>query len=81
MRRAGASGLVYVTGFLPRDDSLVRICSVDPNNPLNASAAPMRSVTVTRRGSGNLHADCPDDDTIAKAPRSGAHRGHVPDRA
>lgn len=31
--------LVYVTGFLPRDgDSLVRICSVDPDNPMNSAS-------------------------------------------
>lgn len=31
--------LIYVTGFLPRDgDSLMRICSVDPDNPMNSAA-------------------------------------------
>lgn len=31
--------LVYVSGFLPRDgDSLLRICSADPDNPMNEAA-------------------------------------------
>ena len=59
--------LVYVTGFLPRDgDSLVSICSVDPDNPLNAATIRTpdgKSVTVDPERVGEIfYADCPADD-------------------
>lgn len=65
--------LVYVSGFLPRDgDSLVRICSVDPDNPLNSASLRTpdgKCVTVDPERLRELFfADCPDDDfAIAKA--------------
>ena len=65
--------LVYVTAFLPRDgDSLVRICSVDPDNPLNAATIRTpdgKSVTVDPERVGEIfYADCPAEDlAFAKA--------------
>ncbi len=65
--------LVYVTGFLPRDgDSLVRICSVDPHNPLNEASVRTpdgKCVTVDPARLRELFfADCPDEDVaVAKA--------------
>lgn len=59
--------LVYVTGFLPRDgDSLVRICSVDPGNPLNDASVRTpdgKCVTVDPARLRELFfADCTDED-------------------
>lgn len=65
--------LVYITAFLPRDgDSLVRICSVDPDNPLNEASLRTpdgKCVTVDPARLRDLFfADCPDDDfAIAQA--------------
>jgi len=65
--------LVYLTGFLPRDgDSLVRICSVDPANPLNDASVRTpdgKCVTVAPERLRELFfADCPDEDfAIAQA--------------
>ena len=60
-------GLVYLTAFLPLDgDSLVRICSVDPGNPLNAASLRTpdgKCVTVDPARLGELfYADCPAED-------------------
>lgn len=65
--------LVYVSGLLPRDgDSLVRICSVDPDNPLNAARVRTpdgKCVTVDpERVREIFYADCPAEDlAFAKA--------------
>lgn len=68
--------LVYVTAFLPRDgDSLVRICSVDPDNPLNAASLrtpDAKCVTVDpARLREIFYADCPDDDFAIASARVG----------
>lgn len=68
--------LVYVTAFLPRDgDSLVRICSVDPENPLNAASLRTpdgKCVTVDPARLRELfYADCPDDDFALASARVG----------
>jgi pimeloyl-ACP methyl ester carboxylesterase len=59
--------LVFLTAFLPVDgDSLVRICSVDPGNPLNAASIRTpdgKCVTVDPERLGELfYADCPAAD-------------------
>jgi len=65
--------LVYVTAFLPQDgDSLVRICSVDPDNPLNTATirTPDRKcVTLDPDRVREIgYADCPAEDlAFAKA--------------
>ncbi len=71
--------LVYVTAFLPRDgDSLVRICSVDPENPLNEASLRTpdgKCVTVDPARLAELfYADCPADDVAFAA----AHVGPEP---
>jgi pimeloyl-ACP methyl ester carboxylesterase len=58
---------VYVTALLPRDgDSLVRICSVDPDNPLNAASVRTpdgQCLTVDpERVRDIFYADCPAAD-------------------
>ncbi len=68
--------LVYVTGFLPRDgDSLVRICSADPGNPLNAASVRTpdgKCVTVDPERLRELfYADCPDEDFAVANARLG----------
>jgi pimeloyl-ACP methyl ester carboxylesterase len=68
--------LVYVTAFLPRDgDSLVRICSVDPDNPLNAASLRTpdgKCVTVDPARLRELFfADCPDGDFAVARARLG----------
>ncbi|MBL8202339.1 MAG: alpha/beta fold hydrolase [Chromatiales bacterium] len=68
--------LVYVTGFLPRDgDSLVRICSVDPGNPLNAASVRTpdgKCVTVDPERLRELFfADCPGEDFALASARLG----------
>lgn len=68
--------LVYVTAFLPRDgDSLVRICSVDPDNPLNAASLRTpdgKCVTVDPARLRELfYADCPDEDFAIASARVG----------
>lgn len=70
------SRLVYITGFLPRDgDSLVRICSVDPGNPLNDASVRTpdgKCVTVDPARLRELfYADCPDGDFAIAAARVG----------
>ncbi|MEO7385645.1 MAG: alpha/beta fold hydrolase [Gammaproteobacteria bacterium] len=59
--------LVFMTAFLPRDgDSLVRICSVDPDNPLNAASLRTpdgKCVSVDPAQLADLfYADCPAPD-------------------
>ena len=78
--------LVYVTAFLPRDgDSLVRICSVDPDNPLNAASVRTpdgKCVTVDpERAAGNLLRGLPGGGPRLREgeTRPGAAGGHVPD--
>ncbi|MEO8444150.1 MAG: alpha/beta fold hydrolase [Gammaproteobacteria bacterium] len=71
--------LVYVTAFLPRDgDSLVRICSADPDNPLNAASLRTpdgKCVTVDPARLEELfYADCPSDNLAFAA----AHVGPEP---
>lgn len=68
--------LVYVTAFLPRDgDSLVSICSVDPDNPLNAATVRTpdgKCVTVDpERVREIFYADCPADDVEFARARLG----------
>jgi len=68
--------LVFVTAFLPRDgDSLVRICSVDPDNPLNAASIRTpdgKCVTVDpARFAALFYADCPAPDVAFAAARAG----------
>jgi pimeloyl-ACP methyl ester carboxylesterase len=68
--------LVYVTAFLPRDgDSLVRICSVDPENPLNAASLRTpdgKCVTVDPARLQELfYADCPAADVALAAASVG----------
>lgn len=68
--------LVYLTGFLPRDgDSLVRICSADPGNPLNAASVRTpdgKCVTVDPARLRELfYADCPDEDVALASARAG----------
>ena len=68
--------LVYVTAFLPRDeDSLVSICSVDPDNPLNAATVRTpdgKCVTVDpERVREIFYPDCPADDVEFAAARLG----------
>jgi pimeloyl-ACP methyl ester carboxylesterase len=68
--------LVYVTAFLPRDgDSLVGICSVDPDNPLNAATIRTpdgRCVTVDPERVGEIfYADCPAEDLAFAQARLG----------
>ena len=68
--------LVYVTAFLPRDgDSLVRICSVDPDNPLNAATIRTpdgQCVTVDPERAGEIfYADCPAEDLAFAKTRLG----------
>jgi len=68
--------LVYVTAFLPRDgDSLVRICSVDPDNPLNAASVrtpDQKCVTVDpERVREIFYADCPAEDLALAKMRLG----------
>jgi hypothetical protein len=58
--------LVYVAAFLPRDgDSLVRICSADPDNPLNAASLRTpdgQCVTVDPEHVRDIfYADCPGE--------------------
>lgn len=69
--------LVYLTAFLPRDgDSLVRICSVDPDNPLNAASLRTpdgKCVTVDpARLEAIFYADCPPEDVAFARARVGA---------
>ncbi len=68
--------LVYVTAFLPRDgDSLVRICSVDPDNPLNTASVRTpdgQCVTVDpERLPEIFYADCPAEDLAFARTRLG----------
>lgn len=68
--------LVFVTAFLPRDgDSLVRICSTDPGNPLNAASLRTpdgKCVTVDPQRLRELfYADCPDGDFAVASARVG----------
>ncbi|MEO8223884.1 MAG: alpha/beta fold hydrolase [Gammaproteobacteria bacterium] len=68
--------LVYVTAFLPRDgDSLVRICSADPDNPLNTASLRTpdgKCVTVDPAQLATLfYADCPSDDVAFAATHVG----------
>jgi pimeloyl-ACP methyl ester carboxylesterase len=68
--------LVYVTGFLPRDgDSLVRICSVDPGNPMNTAALRTpdgKCLTVDpERLQEIFYADCPEEDLAYARSRLG----------
>jgi pimeloyl-ACP methyl ester carboxylesterase len=68
--------LVYVTAFLPRDgDSLVRICSVDPDNPLSAASVrtpDQKCVTVQpERLREIFYADCPAEDVAFAKTRLG----------
>ena len=68
--------LVYVTAFLPRDgDSLVRICSVDPDNPLNSASVRTpdgQCVTVDpERIREIFYADCPAADLALAKTRLG----------
>ena len=71
--------LVFLTAFLPRDgDSLVRICSVDPANPMNAASLRTpdgKCVTVDpARLEPLFYADCPPADVAFAA----AHVGPEP---
>ena len=68
--------LVYVTAFLPRDgDSLVSICSVDPDNPLNAATLRTpdgKCVTVDpARVRETFYPDCPAADVEFAQARLG----------
>ncbi len=59
--------LVYVSGFLPRDgDSVMRICSADPDNPMNSASVRTpdgQCVAVDpERLKEIFYPDCPDDD-------------------
>jgi len=68
--------LVYVTGFLPRDgDSLVRICSADPDNPLNAASVRTpdgQCVAVEPERVWDIfYADCPAEDLALAKTRLG----------
>ena len=68
--------LVYLTAFLPRDgDSLVSICSVDPDNPLNTASirTPDRKcVTVDPERVREIgYADCPEEDLAFAKTRLG----------
>lgn len=68
--------LVYITAFLPGDgDSLVRICSVDPDNPLNAASVRTpdgKCVTVDPERIRELfYADCPSEDVALARARLG----------
>lgn len=71
--------LVFLTAFLPRDgDSLVRICSADPGNPMNAASLRTpdgKCVTVDPARLQELfYADCPPEDVAFAA----AHVGPEP---
>ena len=68
--------LVFLTAFLPRDgDSLVRICSADPANPMNAASVRTpdgKCVTVDpARLQALFYADCPRDDVDFAATHVG----------
>lgn len=68
--------LAYVTAFLPRDgDSLVRICSVDPGNPLSTASLRTpdgKAVTVDPERLRELfYADCPNEDFALARTRLG----------
>ncbi len=79
--------LVFVTAFLPRNgDSLVRICSVGPDNPMNSASvrtADRKCVTVDpARLREIFYPDCPADDLAYARERLGpeplaAHFGTV----
>jgi pimeloyl-ACP methyl ester carboxylesterase len=68
--------LVYVTAFLPRDgDSMMRICSVDPDNPMNSATVRTpdgKCVTVDpERLREILYPDCPAEDLAVARARLG----------
>lgn len=68
--------LVYVSGFLPRDgDSLVRICSVDPDNPVSAASVRTPDGKCVTLDPGRLRelflADCRDEDIDTARTRLG----------
>jgi len=68
--------LVYVTAFLPRDgDSMVRICSVDPDNPMNGAAirTPDRKCVAVDPGRLReiLYPDCSAEDLAYARERLG----------
>lgn len=68
--------LIYVSGFLPRNgDSLVRICSIDPDNPLNSASqrtADGKCLTVNPARARELfYADCPEADLVDATARLG----------
>ena len=68
--------LIFVTGLLPRDgDSLVRICSVDPDNPITGAAVRTpdgKCVTIDPERLRELfYADCPAEDLALARERLG----------
>ena len=68
--------LVFITAFLPRDgDSLMRICSVDPDNPMNSASGRTpdgRCVAVDpERVRDIFYADCPAEDLALAKTRLG----------
>jgi pimeloyl-ACP methyl ester carboxylesterase len=75
-RPARIRRLVFVTGLLPRDgDSLVRICSVDPDNPINDASVRTpdgKCVTIDpARMQELLYPDCPAEDLALARERLG----------
>jgi pimeloyl-ACP methyl ester carboxylesterase len=68
--------LIFVTAFLPRDgDSLVKICSVDPDNPMNSAllrTADRKCVVVDPgRFRDIFYPDCPAADVALAGERLG----------
>lgn len=70
------SRLIYVSGLLPRDgDSLVRICSTDPDNPMNTATVRMpghKSQSIDPARLEELfYPDCPAADVALARRRLG----------
>jgi pimeloyl-ACP methyl ester carboxylesterase len=68
--------LGYVTAFLPKDgDSLVRICSVDPHNPLNGASVRTPDGKCMRVDPERLrdifYPDCPAEDLAFASAHGG----------
>lgn len=68
--------LIYVSGLLPRDgDSLVRICSADPGNPMNTATIRTpghKSQSIDPARLEELfYPDCPADDVALARRRLG----------
>jgi len=75
-RPARIRRLVFVAGLLPRDgDSLVRICSVDPDNPISSASVRTpdgKCVTIDPERLQELfYPDCPAEDLAVARERLG----------